>query len=159
MSTAAVLKTLIPAAIVLAITLPKGGAFVLALLVPLFAIWLLYNAVRMVMKPAERKGRGIRIAVWLAVFVLAGGVQAYWERAGRDAADGAVAAVVAHRARTGSYPASLTEAGVSEALRQRWGIVYRLNEGKPQLDYVAPLLPMSTYEYDFDQRTWKANVY
>lgn len=156
---ARVVKTLLLVAAVLAVTLPKGAAFILALLVPLFGIWMIYSLARMVFKPEERGRRAVLIAIWLAVLVSAAAMQAYWDRAARVAAEQAAAAVSAHQARTGAYPASLAEAGVDPLLRERWKLAYRLREGKPELIYSDPLLPLSTYEYDFDNRKWKANVY
>ncbi len=160
MTLAAYTKTLALVAVVLFFLLPKGGgtSFVFALL--FFIVWALYNVVRLILKPAERRPRAIRLAIWSATLVAAGATQAHWENASREQASEVVNAVLAHKSRTGSYPASPDEAGINgPALKDEWRIAYRLREGKPELSYPASFMPLTTYEYDFEARQWKTSAY
>lgn len=153
-------KTLILAAIVLFLTLPKNGGFWLVLATLFFALWALYNLVRLILKPVERRARVMRVAIWIAVLAVAGAMQAYWANASRDHASAAAKALLAYKSRTGSYPSTLVELGLDEqALKNEWRLGYKLRDGKPELNYPASLMPLTMYEYDFATKQWKANVY
>jgi hypothetical protein len=154
------LKTIVPVAVVLFCTLQKGFGFLLILLLPFFLIYLIYNFVRMIRRPDERKRRGIRIAIWSVVLVLAGTVQGYWSAASRNAADTALQEVLAFRERVGTYPSSLAETGLDEqALQSEWKVRYFVQEGKPRLVYPAPVIPLTMYQYDFETQKWRQNAY
>lgn len=160
MQTAAYFKTLAAVAVTLFLLLPKNSGFALALAVPVFAAWVLYNVARIALKPPERRNRGLRLATWGGVLILVASTQVYWVKASRGHADAAVAAILLHHSRTGHYPASLREAGLDEeALRADWNIVYRPRDSVPDLNYPITYIPLSTYEYDFQANKWKANVY
>lgn len=160
MKHAAYLKTLIPASIMLLVSLQKGSGFVVLMLLPLLVLYALYQVVRMMRGAEERKKRAIRLVIWLSAFTLAGTLQAYWHQASRNDAEQAAAWVLAHKVRTGSYPASLREAGLDDGLlRNKWRIRYTLRQGTPVLSYPMSFMPLSSYEYDFIARTWRRNVY
>jgi hypothetical protein len=151
-------KSLIAAAIVLVVVSLKGAGFLLGMLVPFFVLWTLYSLIRMAIRPAERRIRAVRFAIWVATFALIGAVQAYWNKSARDDGDIAVAAVQAHQSRTGAYPATLAEAGLGEP-ETLWGVRYQLRDGKPFLGYPSTLIWMTRLEYDFDKRQWRENSY
>jgi len=160
MTPAAYAKTLVLVAIVLFVTLPIGSGMWVGPVLLFFMPWALYNLVRLGMKPAERRPRVIRLGIWIVTLVLIGATQAHWENASREQANAAAAAILAHKARTGAYPASLDEAGLTEQpLRDEWRLRYRLREGKPELSYPASLMPLTAYEYDFEARKWKTDAY
>lgn len=147
-------------AIILFATTQRGSAFPLLILLPFFIMSVIYTSFRMIRRPDERKKRGMRLAIWGATFALAGTVQASWSAASRSDADAAAATVSAHRERTGSYPASLREVGLSdERLKERWGIRYSIRDGVPTLVYSARFLWLVMHEYDFETRAWKRNAY
>jgi|GEM_PF-1771511 len=154
------LKTIIPVAIVFALTVQKGNGFLLVLLLPFLLIYLIFNAVRMLRKPAERKDRGIRMAIWSVALVLASTVQIYWNAGSRSNADLASQKVLAYKERTGSYPASLRDAGLDDSeLQKKWRLRYSVKEGEPRLTYPASVMPLTMNEYDFKARAWRENVY
>lgn len=160
MTTSAYLKTFALVAVVLCLTLPKGGGLWFAGALLLFLVWALYDMVRLMLKPAERRMRVIRLAIWSLTLALAGATQVHWQNASREQASAAAVAVLTLKARTGSYPDSLDESGVNgQALQDEWEIVYRLRDGKPELSYPAPLMPLTLYEYDFEARKWTTNAY
>lgn len=147
-------------AIVLFLSLPKEGGAWFGLVLVVFIVWALYNLVRLILKPVERRVRVARFAVWLAVVALAGATQAHWSTASREHADATAAALLEYKMRTGSYPATLAEAGLDEqSLRAEWQVGYRLRDGIPELDYPASIMPLAIYEYDFAARRWKTNAY
>lgn len=153
-------KTLALVAIVLFFSLRKDGGIWLVLVIPVIAIWALYNFVRLIWKPAERRARVIRVAIWGAALALVGATQAYWANASRTQGDAVVAAVFAYKIRTGSYPASLAEAGLdAQGLKDEWRLRYELRAGKPELSYPSSLMFLTLYEYDFEARQWKTNAY
>lgn len=154
------IKTLISAAVVLALTVQKENGFLLVLLLPSCLIYLVVNAVRMTRGSGGSKGRGIRMAVWSAVAVLACSAQGYWGMASRSDADLASQKVLAYQARTGAYPASLRDAGLDDGeLQKKWSLRYSVKGGRPELAYPAPVMPLTMYEYDFEARAWRINAY
>lgn len=154
------LKTIIPVAIVLALAVQKGNGFLLVLLLPFLLIYLIFNAVRMLRRPAERKDRGIRMAIWSVALVLASTVQVYWSVGSRSDADLAAQKVLAYKERTGSYPASLRDAGLDDSeLQKKWRLRYSVNEREPRLTYPASVMPLTMNEYDFKARAWRENAY
>lgn len=153
-------KTLISSALVLALTVQKGNGFLLALLLPSCLLYLVVNAVRMTRGSGGSKGGGIRMAVWSAVPVLACSAQVYWGMASRSDADRTSRQVLAYQARTGSYPASLRDAGIDDGeLQKKWSLRYSVKGGRPRLAYPAPVMPLTMYEYDFEARAWRTNAY
>lgn len=152
-------KTAVLAALVLIVALQKFAGFVVLLLVPVFAVSALYSAVRMVRRPAERKTRAVRLGIWAATLILAGAVQAHRGSAARNNAEAVARAVLAHKAGTGAFPATLGEIGLDgRKLDAAWGIRYFLREGKPVLAYPATFMPLTTLDYDFETRTWRLNA-
>ena len=152
-------QSLIAAAIVLVLVSLKGAGFLLGMLVPFFLLWTLYSLIRMAIRPAERRIRAVRFAIWAVTFALIGSVQAYWNKAARGDANIAVAAVQAHKSGTGAYPATLAEVGLAEQVSSAWGVRYQLRDGKPFLAYPSTLMWMTMVEYDFENRQWRENAY
>jgi hypothetical protein len=152
--------TLVLAAAVLCVCLPRGGGVWLSLVLPVFLAWGIYTLVRITRSSAGRRQRVIRLALWAAVLAVAVGVQAYWDAASRSEATKVAGALAAFRSRTGVFPASMADAGLDEqALRGEWALNYRLREGKPRRSYPAALMPMTSYEYDFDAGVWRTDAY
>lgn len=154
------IKTFILVAITLFFTLQKGyGAWVPPLGL-FFLLAALYNIVKMIRKPDERKQRGIKLAIWFVVLAVAGAVQSHWAEGTRDEAGKVAKALREYKTRTGAYPANLKEGGLDEqALNDQWEIRYLIRDGKPMLVYPAPFMPLTTYEYDFEQNKWRENAY
>jgi len=160
MTLSPLVKTLLSAALVLALTVQKGNGYLLTLLLPSCLTYLVVNAVRMTRGYGGNKGRGIRMAVWSAVPVLACSAQGYWGMASRSDADLASQKVLAYKAQTGAYPASLRDAGLDDGeLQKKWSLRYSVKGGRPGLAYPAPVMPITMYEYDFEARAWRTNAY
>lgn len=154
------IKSFVLAAVVLAFSMQKGNGFLLVLFLPFILIYLIHNAVRMAIRPAERKSRGIRLMIWLVVPVLSVAVHIYWSASTRSNADLALQKVMTYKERVGIYPASLKDAGLDdEMLRKKWRIRYSIKEGRPSLTFPEPIMPLSLYEYDFETLEWKENIY
>ena len=152
-------KTLALVAIMLFLSLQKGNGF-LPLLLLMIIVAVLLNLVRMVRRRDERKKYLLRLGIWAATLVLVGSVQTYWRDDSRKDADSAAKAVLAHKARAGSYPASLNEIGIAEEkLHTKWGLRYFVREGgQAVLTYPTSTMPLSTYDYDFENRKWVLNA-
>ncbi|GAB2880225.1 hypothetical protein GCM10027277_56830 [Pseudoduganella ginsengisoli] len=147
-------------AVALLFLLPKGGGVWFGGVFLFFLAWALYNVVRLLLKRGERRSRAIRLAIWSAALLLAGATQVHWQHASLDQANAVATALVSASKRNGAYPTSLDAAGFnSAALREEWGITYRLYEGKPQLSYPAVFMPLALMEYDFDAGQWKTNAH
>lgn len=154
------LKTVVAVAIVLFFSLQRGNGPLVILLLLLFLAYLVYSAARMVMRPAERRSRSVRLAIWTGTFVLAAGIQGYFGVTTRNEAERAVGKVVAFRQEKGAYPATLGDAGVDEKrLKDRWKIRYFLKDGKASLTYPAAFMPLTLCEYDFEGARWRENAY
>jgi hypothetical protein len=160
MKTSSYIKTAIFAAIVLFFTVQKDyGPLALTLLL-FFIFVLLYNLIQMARKPAERKQRGIRMAIWFVVLSVAVAVQSHRASGTSGEANKVAKAVLDYKTRTGAYPAGLKDAELDEvALEREWDIRYFMREGKPVLTYPVTFMPLTTLDYDFDKRAWHQNSY
>jgi hypothetical protein len=152
-------KTLVLVAIMLYLALQKGNGF-FPLLLLMFIIATLVNLVRTVRGRGERKKYAIRLGIWTATLVLVGAVQTHWSNASRNDADIAVKAVLANKARSGSYPASLKVIGIDEEeLHAKWGIRYFVRAGgQVVLTYPSSIMPLTMNDYDFESRKWVVNA-
>ena len=160
MKTADYFKTFALVAIVLFFSLQKGSGPLLGILLPLFLVTAAYNSIRMIRRPEERKRRGIRLAIWAITLALTCTVQGHWSKASRSEAESALNKIMAYRARTGTYPASLKEVGLDDSyLKDEWQLRYAVREGKPTLSYPMPFMPLAVHEYDFEARKWRENAY
>lgn len=160
MPTTAYLKRFVLAAATLLLTTPRGNGFMLVLLTMALLPVALYQSVRMLRRPEERKSRGISLAIGATVLLLAGTVQTYWSVASRNDADLAVQRVVSYRERHGSYPASLAMTGLDEQrLKRRWRLRYALDGKTARLSYPMTIMPLSSHDYDFEARAWRTNTY
>ncbi len=155
-------KTIVLAGVVLFFALWHGdgisplGSFVLVATALVFVPWAIYSLVRMAIRPAERRSRAIRIVIWGATIALSLAAQARWDAAARDEANGAVAAVQAHKSRTGSYPEGLSDVGINaQALNEEFSLAYRVHDGKAYLFYSQPSMPMVAHHYNFETTSWE----
>ncbi|HEY4371992.1 MAG TPA: hypothetical protein VGN52_08710 [Burkholderiales bacterium] len=139
---------------------PGYSVYAWLLLLPVLP-WLLYNLVRGLVHPAERRRRLPKIALWVLAVAAVLGVQNHNESAARSQADAVLAHVNEYHARTKAWPAKLEDVGLdSAALRGKWRIAYRTaGDGPPLLSYAAPNMMFDAYHYDFDTRSWKYESY
>ena len=159
MKTSDYIKTFVLVAIVLFFSLQNGNGLMLGILLPIFMVTVLYNFIRMIRKPEERKRRGIRLAIWTITLALACTVQIHWSEASHNEAELASKKILAYKERTGTYPASLKEVGLDgKYLEDEWALRYFVQEGKARLIYPMPFMPLATYEYDFEARKWRKNA-
>lgn len=135
---------------------PGYSVFAWLVLLPLLP-WLLYNLVRGLIHPAERKRRAPKVALWVLAVAAVLGVQNHNEHAARSAADDVLARVNAYHARTKAWPAKLEDLGLDSAALRRgqWHITYVVTDAAPNLLYFAPNALRDFYVYDFDTRSWK----
>ena len=160
MQAADYIKNVAMVGVMLAVTLPRSTGFVLLLLLPLLLLTLIYQGVRMLRQPQERRVRATRLAIWCLAFVLAGSVQSYRAAATRSHAEQVVQTVLAYQKRTGAYPSSLTEAGLDQDLvRRSWRVGYVVRDGQPVVSYPAPFMPLTVYEYDPAVGSWRRNAH
>jgi len=155
------IKTAILAGAVLFFALPHSsdiallGSFVLVAAAVIFVPWAIYSLVRMVIRPSERRGRGTSLAIWAITLVVSFTAQAHRDTAARKEATAAVSAIQAHKNRTGSYPESLSALGIdAQALKEKFSLTYRLNDGKAALFYSQPSMPLVAHHYNFETNSW-----
>ncbi|HEX9079776.1 MAG TPA: hypothetical protein VF795_09315 [Desulfuromonadaceae bacterium] len=155
-------KTIVLAIVVLLSVLPHGssgpsiGSFVWVAATAFFLPWAVYSLFRIVFRPAERRSRSIRLAIWAVTIAIIVAATGHWDAVARQEADSAVSAIVAHKNRTGAYPASLADVGIDpQVLREKYSLRYRVdNDGKPALFYSQPSMPMIAHHYDFAHGRW-----
>ena len=144
---------------VLVLELVSGGmgGLLFSLVLPVFFVWLIYSLLRMALRPAERARRGARIGIWFATIVILMSALGYRDRGAREEVELAIAAVSDHKRRTGSYPASLAEAGLDAArLRAKYSVSYRLEaEGGAVLFYSQPSMPLIAHHFNFKTGKWE----
>jgi hypothetical protein len=144
------------AALALLVTTWNHAGFMLLAFSPFLAGSLIYNAIVAVRKPERRRLSQVRIVVWLIVPLIVGATHWHLYRAARADADTAVAAVVGYKARTGSWPATLRDAGIEEPqFGRRWMLGYLVGDGGPQLVYAATFTIYEAHMYDFDAQRWR----
>jgi len=154
------IKTFAMVAIVLFFSLQRGYGPMLGFLLIFYLVSVLYNALRMILRPEERARRGFRLAIWFVALALVCAVQGHWSNASRSNAETALDKILAYKERTGAYPASLRDVGLDGTyLEDQWRLRYWVQNGKARLAYPMPLMPLSTYEYDFEARKWRENSY
>lgn len=155
-------KTLVLVGIVLFFALPHSGGvallggFVSVVVVMIFLPWAIYSLVRIAIRPAERRGRGTSLAIWAATVVVLFAARAHWDAVAREEVNATVAAIQSYQSRTGAYPESLSELGIdAQALKEKFSLSYRLDDGKAALFYSQPSMPMMAHHYDFQSNSWK----
>lgn len=124
---------------------------------PLVALlWVLYSLGVIGFRKTGRAERSVRLAIWIPVLLVVFAVLAQRDRSARDQASEVIAAVAAHRARTGSFPHALAEVGLDAAeQRRRLHLGYRVDAGgKAMLSYAQPSMPTIAHHFDFATATW-----
>jgi len=155
-------RLLILPGIVLGLALPASGeiafvgSFVWAVATLIFLPWALYSLVRIAIRPAERRDRALRLAIWSVAVVAAAAAKHHADALAYQAASSAVAAIQEHRHRTGAYPLTLQAIAIdAKDLREKYSLVYRLDHaGKPALLYSQPSMPTIANHYDFARDEW-----
>lgn len=162
MKAAGFAKTLFLVSCVLFFALPHSGgialfgSFVSIVVVAIFLPWAIYSIVRIAIRPTERRGRGTSLAIWALTVAVLFAAQAHWDTAAREEANAAASAIQAHKSRTGAYPENLSELGIDgQALKEKFSLSYRLDDGKAALFYSQPSMPMVAHHYDFQTHSWK----
>jgi hypothetical protein len=142
--------------IFLFVTCSPHGGFCAYVLLPFFACSWLVDLFVMLRTPEQRARRAERILTWVLAFCLAGAVNLYWFRESRAYANNVVSAVVNYKARTGTYPTDLQEAGIRpERAFDKWMLVYGVSsDGRPGLSYAVPYIAFDMYDFDFDTGQW-----
>lgn len=122
----------------------------------IFFPWALYSFIRIIKRPAERRNRSIRLAIWMTTIAILYAVAGHWDSVTRHEANSVASAVVEFRNRTGSYPRSLSEVGMdAQSLRDDYRVGYYVSDkGKPSLFYFQPSMPLLVYHYDFERSKW-----
>lgn len=150
------LGTAIGCTLMLLMTLPRYGGFLLGFfllfLIPLF----LYSGIRMYRHKSERKVRGEKLAVWMSAILVTLVVNYYRYSYTRDAANEVVAKIASYHEINGFYPRNLEVLGYdSKSLKSRFGMYgYHSKEGQPSFLYGVPYMIFDTYRYDFHSRKW-----
>lgn len=103
--------TAIGCTLMLLLTVPRYGGFLLGLfilfLIPLF----LYSGIRMHRHKSERKIRGVKLAVWVSAIFVSLAVNYYRYSYTRDTANDIVAKITKYHETKGSYPSNLEVLG------------------------------------------------
>ena len=155
------LGTAVGYTLMLLLTVPRYGGFLLGFfllfLIPLF----LYSGVRMYRHKNELKVRGTKLAIWMAAIFVTLGVNFYRYNFTRDAANSVVAAIVKYHETSGIYPSSLEGLGYGgKSLKSSLGMYgYRKTDGQPSFFYGVPYMIFDTYRYDFDSERWVYSEY
>jgi hypothetical protein len=107
--------------------------------------------------PLTVKIRSLVLAVLLIAPLGYCAKQQFVEKEARADAEAVAAALQQHKSSKSAYPANLAEIGFDpRALRDRWHLSYRLEEGKPYLFYSAQDNWLVAYHYNFDSRIWES---
>lgn len=133
----------------------RHAGFMVLFAVPFIAIWLVYNTVAALRRPAGRRVRAYKGAILALVLAAIAAVHGWYAHDARAHAQGAADAVLAFQAREGRFPAELADAGVDPAqLRRQWRLHYQLDGDRPVLFYGTTFTPFETHDFDFGTRGW-----
>ena len=149
----ALLPTLTCCVVVAFFTLPVHGGFMLYLVAPFLAIWLLVCIWGAWRQPMRRPVTAVKIILWLVTIGCVVAAHVGYARSARNEAEEVVARVLEYRQRTGAYPASAEAAGLPT--RGRWQVYYFLHNGAPRVFYPATFIVFDTYSYDFADQAWE----
>lgn len=131
----------------------QAGMFFL--LIPCLLVWLVYSVVVAVRRPAERVPLGIKLGLWVVTWFCVDLLFEHHLHKARERGDQVVQIVQQHRLHHGSWPKTMAEAGISEAMRRTGRMGYGLNDqGTPSLFYRHPILVFDTFFYDFEHHRW-----
>jgi hypothetical protein len=132
------------------------GGLLFSFALVIILVWLLYSLLRLPFRSADRATRAARMGIWFATIVVITIALGYRDRVAREEVEAAIASVKDHKHRTGSYPASLTEAGLDIArLRSRYSVGYFLEAGDPVILYSQPSMPLVAHRFHFKTGTWE----
>ena len=153
-----VYATLITSVLVTLFLIQPHAGFMLYLVALPLLVWFLYN-LQFVFTPSEaRKWLLLRMAVWLMSIILVVVVHYHYHQAARQVANDIVTQIEKYRSKTGEYPRTLDEIGVTkEKLRTQLGLSrYSYKEGKTlYFFYAVTFIPFDTYQYDFVSKQWR----
>jgi len=162
MKAMALAKTLVLVSVVLFFALFHGsgtallGSFVLLAATVVVVPWTIYSIVRIAIRPAERRSRAIRLAIWATALAVSFAARAHWDAEARKEANAVAATILSHKSRTGAYPEGLGELGINaQALKEEFSLTYRVENGKASLFYSQPSMPMVALHYNFETNAWK----
>lgn len=150
------LGTAIGCVVMLVLTVPRYGGFLLGLflvfLIPLFV----YSGIRMVTHANERKLRGTKIAIWMLAIGIVLGVNFHRHYITRSLANDVVAKIVEYHQIHSVYPSSLEAVGydrrlLNETLRVHG---YSDRDGEPIFFYGVPYQIYDAYQFDFTSKQW-----
>jgi hypothetical protein len=150
------LGTAVGCALMLVLTVPRYGGFLLGLflifLIPLFA----YSGVRMMTHATERKLRGAKLAIWVLAIGVVLGVNFYRYSSTRGTTNDVVAKMVEYHQMHSVYPDSLEAIGYDRrSLNEILGMHgYSNTNGKPAFFYGVPYQIYDAYKFDFTSKQW-----
>lgn len=148
--------TLMAGLAVLLFAVSIHGGFVIYFLVPVLAIWIMYNLIRARKDKERLKPLGVKLLIWLAVIAIVLANHWHLAYAARRDADLALTKVLRYRTQHGVYPADLAAAGISDPqYGHEWMLHYEGENGQPELFYAATFVPFDTYSYDFQTMEWR----
>lgn len=152
---------LVPGLLLLAVLLLEFiqggmGGLLFSVALPIIVLWLIYSLLRLLFRSADRAARASRMAIWFGTTVVITLALGYRDGTAREEVEVAIAAVKDHKQRTGSYPASLAEAGVDAGrLRAKYSVGYFLEAGDAVVLYSQPSMPLVAHRFHFKTGTWE----
>ena len=136
---------------------PVGGAFLILAAIPFLGVWLLYSGYIIWRRHEKRRVQIIRVGILTATLVGIAALHFYYYTSARAAGDYAERLVSAYKAKYGTFPDTLEEAGWKlGAHGGRWRIVYQGNGANkdPILMYPATWVIFDMYDYNFKTGQW-----
>lgn len=151
----AILKTVILCFVVLFLTFPRHGGFILIFFL-LFLIPSIIKSLYIIfVKHQEKKLRAIQISLWVVSCVVVAAHHIYLHKTTRVYANSVSNSIEQFYSQKGVYPSSIEEVGIKkESLRKHKMYYSRDNQG-PNLMYAATWIVFDTYYFDFKSKTWK----
>jgi hypothetical protein len=134
-----------------------GGAFMILTAIPFLGVWLIYSGYIIWRRHEKRRVQLMRVGILTATLVGIAALHFHYYTSARAAGDYAENMVSAYKAKHGSYPDTLEEAGWNLGPNGgRWRIVYQGNgpNKDPILMYPATWVIFDMYDYNFKSGQW-----
>jgi hypothetical protein len=150
------LTTAIGCTLMLLLTVPRYGGFMLGFFLLLLIPFFLYSGIRMYRYKNERKTRGVKFSAWMAAIFVTLAVNYHEYGYTRDSANAVVAQIAKYQKTNGTYPSRLEELGYDgKSLKSSLGMYgYSNKDGQPLFFYGVPYIVFDSYRYDFHSGQW-----
>lgn len=151
------LGTAIGCTLMLLLTVPRYGGFLLVFFLLASILYFLHSETK---SKHESKTKQTKLALWITAIFVALTVNIYRYNSTRNLANDVAAAIHKYHDTNSIYPSSLEALGYSRnSLKSLGWHVYSSEGGRAIFIYGVPYMPFDSYRYKFDSEEWVYSDY